>query len=57
MIRQQERGDFSEEGIARGRPEATANSVGNLRFEVKDVPTMDERAAYDLICTFDAVHD
>ncbi len=49
--------DISEEGVARGSAEAAANGVGNLRFEVKDVSRLDEASRYDLITTFDAVHD
>jgi SAM-dependent methyltransferase len=45
--------DFSEEAIARARAEAAEN----VRFEVRDVATLGERECYDLITTFDAVHD
>ncbi|MCA1718342.1 MAG: methyltransferase domain-containing protein [Actinobacteria bacterium] len=49
--------DFSEEAIARARAEAEKHGAANVRFEVKDVATLDEKARYDLITTFDAVHD
>ncbi len=49
--------DFSEEAIARARAEAEEHGAANIRFEVKDVATLDEKARYDLITTFDAVHD
>ncbi len=50
--------DFSEEGIARARAEAEEHGTKNVRFEVKDVAALDEEeASYDLITTFDAVHD
>jgi 2-polyprenyl-3-methyl-5-hydroxy-6-metoxy-1,4-benzoquinol methylase len=49
--------DISEEGIARARDEAQEHGTTNARFEVKDVAKLDEEAAYDLITTFDAVHD
>ena len=49
--------DFSEEAIARARAEAEEHGTTNIRFEVKDVATLDEKARYDLITTFDAVHD
>jgi hypothetical protein len=29
----------------------------NVRFEVKDAATLDETSRYDLITTFDAIHD
>ncbi len=49
--------DFSEEAIARARAEAEEHGTTNVRFEVKDAATLDEKARYDLITTFDAVHD
>jgi SAM-dependent methyltransferase len=49
--------DFSEEGIGRAGAEANRRGLANLRFEVKDAATLDEVSAYDLIATFDAVHD
>jgi 2-polyprenyl-3-methyl-5-hydroxy-6-metoxy-1,4-benzoquinol methylase len=49
--------DFSEEAIARARAEAKENGMTNVRFEVKDAATLEEKERYDLISTFDAVHD
>ncbi len=49
--------DLSEEGIRRGRADAERNGSSNIRFEVKDVSKLDETGRYDLITTFDAVHD
>ena len=49
--------DFSEEAIARARAAAQERGTTNVRFEVKDVATLDEEARYYLITTFDAVHD
>ena len=49
--------DISEEGIARARAEAQEHDTTNVRFEVKDVAALDEEASYDLITTFDVVHD
>jgi len=49
--------DFSEEAIARARAEAQEHGTTNVRFEVKDAAELDEKARYDLITTFDAVHD
>lgn len=49
--------DISEEAVARARAEAEDHGTTNVRFEVKDVATIDEKKAYDLITTFDAVHD
>ncbi|MDQ4107112.1 MAG: methyltransferase domain-containing protein, partial [Actinomycetota bacterium] len=49
--------DLSEEAVARGRAEAEEHGTTNARFEVRDVSTLDEEERYDLITTFDAVHD
>lgn len=49
--------DFSEEAIARARTEAEEHGTTNVRFEVRDVANLDEKEHYDLITTFDAVHD
>jgi SAM-dependent methyltransferase len=49
--------DFSEEAIARARAEAEENGSTNVRFQVRDAATLDEKERYDLITTFDAVHD
>jgi cyclopropane fatty-acyl-phospholipid synthase-like methyltransferase len=49
--------DFSEEAIARARTEAEERSTTSVRFEVRDVATLDEKEHYDLITTFDAIHD
>src|SRR5918994_1645925 len=49
--------DFSEHAIARARAAAQEHGTTNVRFEVKDVATLDEEARYDLITTFDAIHD
>lgn len=49
--------DFSEEAIERGRAEAKAWGLTNATFELRDAATIDARDAYDLITTFDSVHD
>jgi len=49
--------DFSEEAIARAREEAAESGATNVRFEVKDVTVLGEEASYDLVTTFDAIHD
>jgi ubiquinone/menaquinone biosynthesis C-methylase UbiE len=49
--------DFSEEAIASARMEAAAHGLENARFEVRDVARLGERAAYDLVTAFDAIHD
>jgi len=49
--------DFSDEGLGRGRAEAVQLGLANVRFEPTDVATLDVAARYDLITTFDAIHD
>ena len=49
--------DFSDEGIALARTEANDRGLTNVRFEVRDAAAIGERASYDLITAFDAIHD
>jgi SAM-dependent methyltransferase len=52
--------DLSEEAIARGRREAEAKGLSNVRFEARDLSDFDVAApveGFDFITTFDAVHD
>jgi 2-polyprenyl-3-methyl-5-hydroxy-6-metoxy-1,4-benzoquinol methylase len=49
--------DFSEEAIARATAEAQVLGLSNIQFQIKDTATLDEIEQYDLITTFDAVHD
>ena len=49
--------DLSEEGISRARAEAQEHGTTNVRFEAKDVTALEEKASYDLITSFDAIHD
>jgi ubiquinone/menaquinone biosynthesis C-methylase UbiE len=49
--------DFSDEGVARGRAEAKEWGLTNATFEVKDVATLDGLKQFDLITTFDSIHD
>ena len=49
--------DLSPEAIAMGEAETRENGVGNLKFVARDVTELGEEACYDLITTFDAVHD
>jgi SAM-dependent methyltransferase len=49
--------DVSEEGVLRAITEAKKHGSTNVRFEVRDAATLDETARYDLITTFDAIHD
>jgi len=49
--------DFSEEGVAVGRAEANEMGLSNASFEAVDVASMDGSEQFDVITTFDAIHD
>ncbi len=49
--------DFSENGIVAARVEARQRGLTNLRFDVQDAALLAETERYDLITTFDVVHD
>jgi 2-polyprenyl-3-methyl-5-hydroxy-6-metoxy-1,4-benzoquinol methylase len=49
--------DFSQEAIATAQAEANNQGLTNIQFQVKDAATLDEVEQYDLICTFDSIHD
>jgi SAM-dependent methyltransferase len=49
--------DFSDTGLAAARAEAGRKALTNARFEKRDAARLDETARFDLITTFDAVHD
>jgi ubiquinone/menaquinone biosynthesis C-methylase UbiE len=49
--------DFSKEGIAAARAEAAAWGLANAKFQRKDAATLTAASAFDLITTFDSVHD
>jgi SAM-dependent methyltransferase len=49
--------DLSEEGIARATAEAGEMALPNARFEVLDVTHLPDAPQFDLITSFDAIHD
>ncbi|MHC4107392.1 MAG: class I SAM-dependent methyltransferase [Planctomycetota bacterium] len=49
--------DFSEEAISMANAEAKAAGLTNVRFAVQDAATFTDTDAFDLVCTFDSVHD
>ncbi|MBI2207024.1 MAG: class I SAM-dependent methyltransferase [Candidatus Rokubacteria bacterium] len=49
--------DFSAEAIDRARGEADRMGVPNARFEALDVTTLPAEPKFDLITSFDAIHD
>jgi 2-polyprenyl-3-methyl-5-hydroxy-6-metoxy-1,4-benzoquinol methylase len=49
--------DISKEGIETAREEAKQMELTNVNFEVRDIASVDEHEKYDLITTFDVIHD
>ena len=49
--------DFGEDAIARARVEAQAMGLANARFEALDVARLPAEPKFDLITSFDAIHD
>ena len=49
--------DFSDAGLAAARAEADGKGLTNARFDKRDAARLGETARFDLITTFDAVHD
>jgi 2-polyprenyl-3-methyl-5-hydroxy-6-metoxy-1,4-benzoquinol methylase len=49
--------DFSGEAVVNANADAQRRKLSNIQFQVKDAATIEERERYDLITTFDAVHD
>ena len=49
--------DLGEDAIARARAEARAMGLGNARFEVLDATRLPAEPKFDLIASFDAIHD
>jgi SAM-dependent methyltransferase len=49
--------DISKEGIEAAREEAKQMGLTNVKFEVRDVASINEHEKYDLITAFDVIHD
>jgi 2-polyprenyl-3-methyl-5-hydroxy-6-metoxy-1,4-benzoquinol methylase len=49
--------DLSEDVIAFAQADVERLGMTNLQFTAEDATTFDEVERYDLICTFDAIHD
>lgn len=49
--------DFSSETIATANAEAQRLKLSNVQFQIQDAATIEEYDRYDLITTFDAIHD
>jgi ubiquinone/menaquinone biosynthesis C-methylase UbiE len=49
--------DLEAAAIEAARGEARRARLENVRFEVRDAARLDEERAFDLVTTFDAIHD
>jgi SAM-dependent methyltransferase len=49
--------DLCADAIAFAREAADSAGLSNLRFEARDLGGFDDRAAFDFVLSFDAVHD
>jgi SAM-dependent methyltransferase len=49
--------DLGADAIGFAQAEARRLGLANIRFAALDAARLDEPASYDLICTFDAIHD
>jgi SAM-dependent methyltransferase len=49
--------DFSEEGIRTAQAENARMGLSNVRFERKDVASLEFDGAFDLVTAFDSIHD
>lgn len=49
--------DFSEEAIDWANTEAQRLKLENVRFEVRDAAKLDDEQRFDVVFTFDAIHD
>jgi ubiquinone/menaquinone biosynthesis C-methylase UbiE len=49
--------DFSKEAIDWANAEARRRGLTNVRFEVRDAAKLDDQRRFDVVFTFDAIHD
>ncbi len=49
--------DFSEQAIETARKRAADRGLGNVSFEVADAAKLAQQREFDLVTTFDAIHD
>jgi 2-polyprenyl-3-methyl-5-hydroxy-6-metoxy-1,4-benzoquinol methylase len=49
--------DIAEGALEHGRAEAEANNCDNIEFLVRDAAALNEAEAFDIVTSFDAVHD
>jgi SAM-dependent methyltransferase len=49
--------DFSKDAIGWANGEAQRRELKNVRFEVRDAAKLDDQGRFDVVFTFDAIHD
>jgi 2-polyprenyl-3-methyl-5-hydroxy-6-metoxy-1,4-benzoquinol methylase len=49
--------DLRPDAVEGARLRAAEEGLTNIAFEVRDLVSMNARAAYDLVCAFDVIHD
>ena len=49
--------DFSSEAVDWANTEAHQRGLANIRFEVRDAANLDDEQRFDVVFTFDAIHD
>jgi SAM-dependent methyltransferase len=49
--------DLATDALEVGRAEAAAEGLTNVRFEERDIRTLPDDPALDLVCGFDVIHD
>jgi SAM-dependent methyltransferase len=49
--------DFSREAIEWASGEAVRRELSNIRFDVRDAAKLDDQNRFDVVFTFDAIHD
>jgi SAM-dependent methyltransferase len=49
--------DWGEDAVTRGRAEAATMGLANARFEAMDITRLPPEPRFDLITSFDAIHD
>jgi len=49
--------DFSQEAISWAAAEAQRRGLTNVRFEVRDAAKLEDERRFDVVFTFDAIHD
>jgi 2-polyprenyl-3-methyl-5-hydroxy-6-metoxy-1,4-benzoquinol methylase len=49
--------DISEEALKRAKSDSSKSNLSNINFEIKDLVTLQDSEKFDLILSFDVIHD